>query len=339
MVTLKDVARQVGVSPKTVSRVVNDDPAVHEETRRQVQAAIRDLNYVPDLTARMMRTATSNVIGMMTDVVATTPFSVDLVRGVQSALREEGKTLLIANTGGDAAAQRDYWRMFKAHKVAGIVFATMYHRPVDLGAPEFDRPVVLANCFAVHRDRTSIVPDDEGGGYLQAAHLLKLGHRRIGFMSLNPIIRATLLRGAGHRTAFAEAGLTFDPVFERPGFVGPVEAERLVAYDAAMEMLTAPQRPTAVVCGNDRIALQVMCAAAHAGLRVPEDLSVVGFDDMTLLSESVRPALTTVALPYEEIGRRAVQEIVRLGEAPATRPNQIQIPCHLVDRGSCRRPS
>lgn len=332
MVTLKDVARRVGVSAKTVSRVVNDDPAVHDETRRIVLDAIRKMDYVPDLTARMMRTATSNVVGLMTDVVATTPFSVDIVRGVQDELRADGRTLLIANTGGDAYAQRDYFRMFKAHKVAGIVFATMYHRPVDLGQPDFGRPIVLVNCFSVRRDMPSVVPDDESGGYLQAAHLLKLGHRRIGIVSLNPAIRATLLRAAGYRTAFAEAGACYDATIDRPGFVGPVEQEELRAYEVAREMLSAPQRPTAMLCGNDRVALQVMCAAAHLGLSVPEDLSVIGFDDMTLISESVRPTLTTVALPYPEMGRLAVR-MIGTGESGAA---QSLIPCRLVERDSCR---
>ena len=333
MVTLKDVGLRVGVSPKTVSRVVNDDPAVNEETRRIVQEAIRELDYVPDLTARMMRTATSSVIGLMTDVVATTPFSVDIVRGVQDALSDHGRMLQIATTGGDPVMQRNYWRMLKAHKVGGLIFATMYHRAVDLGTEDYGRPIVLVNCFPVRRDQPSIVPDDEHGGYMQAAHLLRLGHRRIGIVSLNPAIRATLLRSAGHRTAFAEAGATYDPALDRPGFVGPVETETLRAYEVARDMLLEPDRPTAILCGNDRVALQVMTAAAHLGLSVPGDLSVIGFDDMTLISQSVRPALTTVALPYPEMGRLAVDLICSEVRA---HNRQILVPCTLVERDSCR---
>lgn len=333
MVTLKDVARHVGVSAKTVSRVVNEDRAVHEDTRRLVLQAIAELDYVPDLTARMMRTATSNVVGLMTDVVATTPFSVDIVRGVQDSLQADGRSLLIASTGGDPAVQRDYWRMLKAHKVSGVLYATMYHRPVDIGAPDFGRPIVLLNCFSVRRDRPSVVPDDENGGYLQAAHLLKLGHRRIGIVSLNPAIRATLLRAAGYRTAFAEAGVCYDGAMDMPGFVGPVEREDLRAYEVAQDMLSRRDRPTAVLCGNDRVALQVLCAAAHLGLQVPEDVSVIGFDDMTLISESVRPRLTTVALPYTDMGAMAV----RLLDGPdAGPPRQVLASCRLVERESCR---
>jgi LacI family transcriptional regulator len=335
MVTLRDVAQRAGVSPKTVSRVVNEDPAVSADTREAVLAVIKALDYVPDHAARMMRTATSPLVGLMTDVVATTPTSVDIVRGAQSALREQGRTLLIANTEGDRDLERDYWRMFRAHKAAGVIYATMFHRPLDLGTPDFPRGIVLANCFTARRDRPAVVPDDERGGYDQAAHLLKLGHRRIGIVSLNPVIRATVLRGAGFRTAFAEAGVTFDPALEVPGFVGPVETEAMVSYEAALDLLDRPDRPTALICGNDKIAMHVYAAAAALGLSIPGDLSVMGYDDMTVIAETLRPALTTVGLPYFDIGRIAVRELDRIergepGEAT------IQVPCPLVERQSCR---
>ncbi len=193
--TLRDVAEKAGVSPKTVSRVVNEDPAVSEDTRAAVLQVIRDLNYVPDHAARMMRTATSDLVGLMTDVIATTPTTFDLVRGAQTALRSAGRTMLIANSEGDRALEREFWRRFRGHKASGVIYATMYHRPLDFGTPDFERPIVLANCFSTKGDRTAVVPDDERGGYLQAAHLLALGHRRIGLITLNPVIRATVLRG------------------------------------------------------------------------------------------------------------------------------------------------
>lgn len=335
MVTLRDVAAKAGVSPKTVSRVVNDDPAVNAETREAVLAVIRDLNYVPDHAARMMRTATSDLVGLMTDVIATTPTTIDLVRGAQAALRESGRTMLIANSEGDRALERDFWRMFRGHKAAGVIYATMYHRPLDFGSPDFERPIVLANCFSTRGDRPAVVPDDEGGGYAQAAHLLSLGHRRIGILTLNPVIRATVLRGAGHRTAFVEAGVGFDPGFEVPAFVGPVENETMVGYDAALALLSRSDRPTAIICGNDKIAIQVYAAASTLGLAVPDDLSVMGYDDMRVISETLRPRLTTVALPYYEIGRAAV---ALLDDPTALRRSGgiHLVPCPLVERESCR---
>nr|WP_244635857.1 LacI family DNA-binding transcriptional regulator [Chthonobacter albigriseus] len=334
---MRDVARQAGVSPKTVSRVVNDDPAVSANTRDAVMAIVRAMNYVPDEAARMMRTATSTVVGLMTDVVATTPYSVDIVRGAQQELKGEGKTLLIANTEGDPVLEREYWRMFRAHKVSGVVYATMYHRPLDLRTPDFQGPIVLANCYSGNADRPSIVPDDERGGYHQAQHLLQLGHRRIGILTLLPAIRATVLRGAGYRKAFAEAGVSYDPAMEVPAFQGSVANERLVAYDVARDMLGGRERPTAIICGNDKVALQVYAAAASLGLSIPGDLSVMGYDDLTVIAETLRPSLTTVRLPYYEIGELAVQTLTGMPDrAPAATFEPVLVDCPLITRESCR---
>jgi len=339
LVTLKDVAREAGVSPKTVSRVVNDDPAVNTKTREAVAAIIKRMHYVPDHAARMMRMSHSSVVGLMTDVVATTPYSVDIVRGTQAALREQARTMLIASTDGDPEQEQEYWQVFRAHKVAGVVYATMYHRPVDIGTPDFERGIVLANCYSARRSHPSVVPDDEGGGYAQARHLIELGHRRIGIVSLSPVLRATVLRGAGYRTAFAEGGISYDTSLDVPGFVGrPDGGEDLVAYDATLGLLRRPDRPTAIICGNDQIAVQVYAAAATLGLSVPDDLSVMGFDDMTVITRTLRPMLTSVALPYFEIGRIAVEQLARLNrETGGVVTPQTLVPCPLVARQSCRQ--
>lgn len=339
MVTLKDVARAAGVSAKTVSRVVNDDPAVNGKTREAVAEVIRRMHYVPDHAARMMRMSHSSVVGLMTDGVATTPYSVDIIRGAQVGLREQARTMLIANTDGDREQEQEYWRVFRAHKVAGVVYATTYHRPVDLGVSDFERGIVLANCYSARRSHSSVVPDDEGGGYTQARHLLELGHRRIGIVSLSPVLRATVLRGAGYRTAFAESGLFYDPSLEIPGFVTrPDGGEDLVAYDVALGLLRRPDRPTAIICGNDRIAVQVYAAAAALGLSIPDDLSVIGFDDMAIITRTLKPELTSVALPYVEIGRTAVEMLARVnGESDGPVVPQVLVPCPLVVRQSCRQ--
>ena len=336
MVTLREVAERAGVSVKTVSRIVNDDPLVRHETRAAVQVLLHEMKYVPDEAARLMRGGASNIIGLMTDVVATTPYTGDIVRGLQSQLRAEGKTLLIANTEGDAQLELEYWRMFRAHKVAGAVYATMFHRPLDTGRPDFNRAIVLANCFATQGLRPCVLPDDEGGGFTQAAHLLRLGHRRIGIISLSPIIIATNLRAAGMRRAFAEAGVAFDAALETPGFTGSLDNEKLIGFEAAVKMLSVRSRPTAIICGNDKVALQVFAAAAHCGLSVPGDVSVMGFDDMAIIAEALRPRLTTVGLPYFEMGRLAadmIEEAREKGEAWAPR---VLVACPLVERESCR---
>ncbi|MGB8817791.1 MAG: LacI family DNA-binding transcriptional regulator [Rhizobiaceae bacterium] len=336
MVTLREVAKRAGVSIKTVSRIVNSDPAVRAETRDVVQSFLKEMNYVPDQAARLMRSGTSNIIGLMTDAVATTPYSVDIVRGAQAELKREHRTLLIANTDGDPELEAEYWRMFRAQKVAAVIYAAMYHRPQAMGHPDFSGSIVLANCFSKEGDRVSVIPDDEAGGFTQAEYLLKRGHRRIGIITLNPTIEATRLRARGMRRAFAAAGVPFNEDREKAGYKGPVSNETLMAFDVAVAMLKGQDRPTAIICGNDKLALQVYSAAAHLGLSIPQDLSVMGFDDLTVISESVWPTLTTVGLPYFEIGRMAVEMLKLASEEKVGWAPKVLVPCPLVERNSCR---
>jgi len=336
VVTLREVAERAGVSIKTVSRIVNGEAAVNAKTRDSVQAHLNSLNYVPNHAARLMRGGQSTVFGLMTDAVATTPYSVDIVRGAQAALKEQNQTLLIANSNGDPEQESEFWRMFQAQRVSGVIYASVYHRSQNVGHPAFKGSIILANCFASKSDRPSLVPDDEGGGYAQAEYLLKRGHSRIGLLTLNPQIEATRLRGIGIRNAFRDAGLSFDESLDQKGVVGALNYEKIVAFEAAIKMLQQENRPTAIICGNDEVALQVYSAAAHLDLHVPQDLSIMGFDDLRVISENLRPTLSTVALPYFEIGRRAV-ELMResINQADGWSP-KILVPCPLVERNSCR---
>jgi LacI family transcriptional regulator len=336
LATLREVAKRAGVSIKTVSRIVNGDAAVNAETRASVQRHLTTLNYVPNHAARQMRSGTSSVYGLMTDAVATTPYSVDIVRGAQAALKDRHQTLLIASSDGSAERELELWQMFRSHRVAGVIYASMFHRPHDVGHPAFSESIILANCFAVANDRPSIIPDDEAGGYEQARYLLQRGHRRIAFLTLIPALEATRLRGQGARRAFQDAGVSFDESLEMRGVIGPLGEEKIVTYGVARDVLSRKERPTAIVCGNDQLAMQVYAAAASLGLHVPQDLSIMGFDDLRLISETLYPQLTTVALPYFEIGRRAVELSISSREQDNDWAPRILVPCPLVERQSCR---
>jgi LacI family transcriptional regulator len=336
VVTLKQVAEKAGVSIKTVSRIVNGDAAVNAETRAAVQKHLRSMNYVPNQAARQMRSGESSVYGLMTDVVATTPYSVDILRGAQSALVDSHQTLLIASSDGDPAREVDLWRMFRAHRVAGVIYASMFHRAHNLGSPAFDNTIVLANCFDVDAQVNGIVPDDEQGGYEQARHLLKRGHRRIALITLIRDIEATQLRGKGIRRAFAEAGVNFDESLDFCGYDGNVARESSHVIATATDILQSKHRPTAIICGNDHTAMQVYAAAAQLGLSIPQDLSVIGFDDQRLISETLFPQLTTVALPYFEIGKRAAEMMIQPNLGEHATSEKIKVHCPLVERYSCR---
>lgn len=336
MVTLKQVAEKAGVSIKTVSRIVNGDAAVNVETRAAVQKHLRQLNYVPNQAARQMRSGASSVYGLMTDVVATTPYSVDIVRGAQSALKDSHQTLLIASSDGDPARETELWRMFRAHRVAGVIYAAMFHRAHDLRSPAFDNSIVLANCYDSNERSNGIVPDDEQGGYEQAHYLLQRGHRRIALITLIRDIEATQLRGKGIRRAFAAAGVSFDESLDHCGYDGRVARESSHVIATAKNILTLKDRPTAIICGNDQTAMQVYAAAAQLGLSIPKDLSVIGFDDLRLISETLYPQLTTVALPYFEIGKRAAEMMIQPFKNGQGKSEKFKVPCPLVERDSCR---
>lgn len=337
MVSIKDVASHAGVSDKTVSRVVNGEASVKPATQKRVQASIDALGYVPNQAARMMRSNRSRVIGVMTDVVATTPNSVELIGGMQDRLSAAGLVVLIANTGGTEEGERRVWRTFQEHRIEGVLYATMYHRHVQLAVNPPPLPAVLVNCSSpLSPDIPSVVPDDFQGGYVAAQHALATGHTRIGYITLNPRIVAAKLRIGGFRQALQEAGVEVLEDCIRAGYEGPVDGDTMCAYDVALDMLggAADARPTVVLCGNDEIALQVVCAARTLGLRLPQDLAVVGFDDFRMISTRVVPQLTTMALPYYKIGERAADKLLRMLEGEALAVFADKLYCPLVRRDS-----
>lgn len=336
MQTIKDVAALAGVSDRTVSRVVNGEPNISSKTRARVEDAITRLNYIPNLAARMVRTNRSGVIGLITDVVSTTPNSVEIIRGVQDRVSQSSQSLLIANTSGTSYEETRVWRTFQEHRIDGVLFATMYHHEIDFDPAAHNIPTVLVNCFAPGSGVPAVVPDDEGGGYAAARHAIEKGHERIAFVTLNPLILAAKLRRGGFARAMTEAGLDIREEWVRPGIEGVIGEEVMCAYAVAKEILSAPDgaRPTIILAGNDEIAMQCLFAAASLGLRVPEELAVVGFDDFRMISEQVVPPLTTVALPYYDIGIRAADRLFAMLAGTDDQPMVERMPCPLIQRRS-----
>lgn len=334
MVSIKDVARIAGVSDKTVSRVVNREANVHPDTAEKVERAIAELNYIPNLGARLVRTNRSRTIGIMTDMVSTTPYSGDIVRGVQDWARQADKTALIINTGGDPDEEARGWRTFLEHRIDGVIYATMSHREVALTRESTPLPTVLVNCYSgTDRGFPAIVPNDYAGSAALTEYLLGLGHRRIGYVRLNPSLRAAHLRLDAFRAALAAHGIGPHEAFIRDGMYGEVGHDANVAYESTTSLLALKDRPTAIVCGNDEIAMQVYCAVLAAGLRIPEDISVVGFDDFQTVALGLRPQLTTAALPYYALGMEGAQllEALLSGEPVA---GKREADCPLVPRQS-----
>lgn len=334
MATIKDVAARAGVSFKTVSRVMNAPDSVTASTRDRVLAAVRDLQFVPDRRARAMRSGRSHVVGFLSDSVATKPFSVDLIRGAQEALAQRGITMLLANA--DDGAFAEHLRDFQGFRVDGVIIATDYHRPIDNPPPPEAR-AVLVNCFAPGAGFPAVLPDDRQAGLTATRHLIGHGHRRIGFVTLPADIEASRLRLAGFREAHAEAGLAVDDSLIVEGIVWVPGGQRMIAFDVAGALLQRPDRPEAVVCGNDIVAMHVYNAARAAGLAIPDDISIIGFDDNLVVATGMMPPLSTVALPYAEMGRRGVELLLDPERAPVEGPTWVA--CPLVERQSCAAPA
>ena len=333
--TIKDVARAAGVSITTVSFVLNnvEGVSISPETRERVQEAAAGLNYRPNAAAATLRTNRTHTIGFITDYIAASAFAGDIILGAQQAAWEAGQLLTIIHTGNDPDLTTAAVQMLIQRQVDGIICSTLAHRMYE--PPEIVRevPTVLLNCAAPDGGYPSVVPDEVQGGCLATKALLEAGHRRIGLVNFHntnefdggyPPEEGRL---AGYRQALAEFDAPFDPALVIPaGFDVPD------GYAAAHALLEREPGLTALFCGNDRMAMGAYYALAEAGRRIPDDVSVVGFDDQVLLSANLRPGLSTVALPFEELGREAVRRLHDSGD-PGT-PTRTLVPCRYVARQS-----
>ncbi len=337
--SIRDVATLAGVSPSTVSVVLNavEGARVREDTRQRVVEAAGRLGYAPDPLARGLRTRRSQTLGFVSDVIATTPYAGRLIQGAQDAAWRAGLLLILVNTGANAELEQHAIRTLLQRRVDGIVYATMYHRVVEVPQLRRPLPLVLLDARPARGSVPYVVPDEVGGGAAAVTELLEQGHRRIGFVTEWYDIPAVAGRLRGYRESLAHYGVPFDPALvlrEEPGAFG--------GHRGVSRLLDLPDPPTGVFCFNDCTAMGAYQAAADRGLRIPDDLSVVGYDDHQLIASSLSPGLTTVALPHYEMGAWAVETLLGLVEdaaAPTDRRLEMLMPCPLVRRDSVGPPA
>jgi len=341
--TLKDVAQAAGVSTTTASVVLNDvrdGVRVPDATRHRVQQAAEDLGYRPNILARSLRTQTTRTIGFVSDEVTTTPFAVSMLAAAQDEASRHGYLLFVVNLGPNAplTLQEQAIDQLTQHQVGHFIYGCMYHRVVDppQGLPA---DTVFLNCEASGGRHRSIVPDERQGAYEVVVELIKAGHRRIAFLDDQRHPPASGLRFDGFRAALAEHGLDYQPALHLE--TTPFVRGGLVLSD--LIDLPAKQRPTAVFCYNDRIAMGAYRAARTRGLHVPDDLSIVGFDDQEYIASELDPPLTTVRLPHREMGRLAVQLLLEepgaLDDLHPSEGNLIRVAGELVRRDSIAGPA
>jgi LacI family transcriptional regulator len=334
MATIKDVAELAGVSFKTVSRVINRSPYVRDEVRQKVLRAADTLEYRPHHHARHMRTKRSKVFGFLSDDIATTPFAGQIIQGAQEAAWQLEMLLLTFNTGGNPAMEEAAVQMALERGVEGIIFATMYHRAVQVPKDAFRLPLVLVDCFARNCPIRSVVPDEVNGGLLATKLLLEKGHRRIAMINADQKYPAAAGRFRGYRQALERFGIRVEPQLVRTGGWWQDDG-----YEHAFALLELKPTPTAIFCATDRIAMGVYDALKEKGLRIPDDVSVVGFDNQELLAAHSRPPLTTIRIPYFEMGSWAVDQLT---DAEPNEDESALVPvtldCPLVSRASVAQP-
>lgn len=333
--TMNEVAAAAGVSQATVSLVLNKSGGsrVGEATRRRVLEAAAELGYRPNAAAKTLRVGAAGLIGFVGDVVASSPFAGRIVEGAQARAWDDGMLLLTVNTGGDPRIESAAIESLLSQRVAGIVFASMYHRKLDVPESLEGTPTVVLNSEDAAGRTRAVVPDEVEGGRAATQALLDAGHRRIAMINIETLasgLPAAVDRHDGYRAALHDAGLPYDARLVRDGDGNPQ-----AGFDQTLALMSSAAPPTAIFCANDRTAWGAYQALETLGLEVPRDVSIVGFDNQETLAPFLRPGLTTLELPFVEMGRRAVDLL--LGGHAADEVAE-RITCPLIERGSVGAP-
>jgi LacI family transcriptional regulator len=333
MTTIKDVARRAGVSTMTVSRVINNSGYISPETRSRVERAIADLDYLPNALARSLRFKQTKTIALVLSDISN-PFFTTLARGVEDAAMEHGFSVLFCNTDESDAVEREYLSILIQKQVDGVLLVPASDHGGALGQLRARGvPVVALDRRVPGVPVDTVRGDSEGGAYAAVCHLLALGHTCIAAMTGPRGISTATDRLAGYRRALEGAGVAVD--------------ERLICsddftteggYRATQRLLAERVAPTAIFSGNNFIAFGAFRALREAGLQVPEDVSLVTFDDLPD-SWLMTPFLTTVNQPAHAIGRRATELLLeRLGERGGPEAREIVLPTELIVRRSSAPP-
>lgn len=339
-VTRDDVARLAGVSAATVSYVLNNGPrGVSEDKRRRVLDAVQALGYRPNAIARSLRARRTNIIGLVLPDSAN-PYFASLARAIEAAAAAQGFLVIVASAADDPRREAEQLEALLRLQVDGMLWV-----PADVmgtaPAPVQPAAVPVVQVDRAWDDATDggplhniLLSDNRAGGYLAAEHLVQLGHRRIACLAGPATHRHAQLRLEGVQECLAAAGLILPPALVAHGTWDYAAGADLVAGWAA---LPAHERPTAIICGNDAMAIGAIAGLAAAGLAVPADMSVMGYDDIPQARYMV-PSLSTIAQPFNEIGREAVRLLLGRVAAAQERPVRRMLPVRLVRRESTASP-
>lgn len=329
-VTLEDVARHAGVSKATVSRVVNGNYGVSEPLRQRVMQAVEALGYQPERPIRRLRGTTSEVLGVIVPDIHN-PYFASVVRGIDDLACGYQLNVLLCHTGDRPAKQDAYIRVMMTERVVGLILAPSFgitRDPLQQLA-QLGTPVVLIDRSVSHLRYDTVIVDNFQGAYQGVTHLIDLGCQRIAFVGGDLQLSPGRERLAGYQQALADHNLTPDPALIQIEHFSAESGRRLTCA-----LLSRPQPPDAIFAASNSLSMGVLKAVREAGVRVPADLAIVGFDDVPWADDLFIP-LTTVTQPACEVGREAVRMLLRRHSEPAAPVRTVTLPTALTIRESC----
>ncbi|BER96466.1 LacI family DNA-binding transcriptional regulator [Vibrio cholerae] len=329
MATMKDIARLAGVSTSTVSHVINKSRFVSDEIAERVNNAAQQLNYAPSALARSLKMNRTKTIGMLV-TTSTNPFFGEVVKGVERSCYHQGYNLILCNTEGDNQRMKASINTLLQKRVDGLLLmcSTLEGERLDVFDRYPDIPIVVMDWGPILFASDKIQDNSLQGGYMAAKHLIECGHKEIGCIT-GPLIRhQAQMRYEGYKRALAEAGIAINP-----DWIVESDFECEGGYQAFEKLYQRGKLPSALFVSNDMMAMGVIQAASQRGLRVPDDLSLIGYDDVHI-AKFMTPALTTIHQPKYRLGKAAVDTLLYRLENPDTTAQVVQLEPTLVVRSS-----
>lgn len=328
--TMMDVAARAGVSQATVSLVLNgsDGARLSDATKKRVHKAADDLGYRLIRRGVKKSPASDKLIGFIADEVATDPWTPMIFEGAREKALEYGVTVTMAVLQEEEDLERFVADNFSSQPRLGLIYATMLTRLVQPSEVFFSMPSVLVNCYDAGRKLPSILPAELLAGRTATEHLIRAGRKRIALINGQEGIDASRDRLRGYRQALTSADMAYDPALVYPG-----NWEPSTGYEGTMQLMQGDNAPDAIFCANDMMAVGCYDALKELGLRIPEDVAVVGFDDREI-AQFMRPPLTTLLLPHHDMGALAAEILLDIVGGLQTGHDQIKVECPLIPRAS-----
>lgn len=326
VISMSDISRMAGVSVATVSRVINQNGRYSEETEQRVRDIIEKYNYIPNMAAKGLKTRRSNFVGVIVPDI-TNEFFAQIVQELQNGLRKQGYMALVCNTGEDETVEREYMSILGAVNLSGLVFVSGNARTVESGLQNIPAIYIDRAPEVGNKDALVIESDNYDGARLAVKELCDKGCKRVACLNSSKIMSTYSLRYSGYRDQLALHGIEADESL----LIKVDEISFQAAHKAMDERLRDGCSFDGLFCTTDWLAMGAMTALEENGLRIPEDVKVVGFDDISMSSLIAKP-LTTIHQQTNILGRTAAEEILRLINGEPNRAQRVQIGVSLIRR-------